>query len=43
MSRFSQRIGEKSRANDVLTGRRYAVDRPIVIEPRTVLILDIEH
>ena len=43
LERFAERIGDSSRANDVISGRRYAVDRPIVLEPRSVLLLEVDR
>ena len=40
--RFRERIGESSHATDVLTGERFSLDDSIVVEPRSVLLLELE-
>lgn len=43
LNRFAERIGDATRAEDVLTGRRYGLNRPITLEPRSVLLLEVDH
>jgi len=40
LARFVERIGDKQRATDVITGRKYRLDGSIVLEPRSVLLLE---
>ncbi len=41
-SRFDERIGGRRFATDVLSGKRFDVERSIVLEPKSVLLLEIE-
>nr|MDJ0939428.1 cyclomaltodextrinase C-terminal domain-containing protein [Woeseiaceae bacterium] len=42
MQRYAQRIGASTNGVDVVSGRRYSVTRDLVMEPRSVLILELE-
>lgn len=41
-SRFDERIGERTHAIDVISGKRYRVERELVLEPRSVLLLELD-
>lgn len=41
-SRFDERIGGRRFATDVLGGKRFDIERSIVLEPKSVLLLEIE-
>ncbi len=42
-SRFAERIGERRHATDVLSGKRYNLSRNLLLEPRSVLLLELEN
>lgn len=42
-SRFSERLGGFRHATDVISGRRFNVERSIVLEPKSVLLLELER
>lgn len=42
MSRFSERIEKRRTATDVISGKRYSVTRDLVLEPRSVLVLELD-
>ena len=41
-AQFAERIGSRRLATDVISGRRYNVSRNLVIEPRSVLLLELD-
>ena len=41
MARFSERLGDARYAEDVITGKRYGIDRSLRLEPRSVMVLQI--
>jgi len=41
-SRFAERVGDRHNAIDVISGKRYNVNRGLVLEPRSVLLLELE-
>jgi glycosidase len=41
MARFAERIGERQRARDVISGKYFDVTRNLVLDPRSVLILEL--
>lgn len=43
MSRFKERLGDSRYAEDVITGKRYGIERTIRLEPRSVMILEIDN
>ncbi len=43
LDRFEERLGDATRATDVISGRRYNVERSIALEPRSVLVLEIDR
>jgi len=40
--RFAERIGGSTHATDVISGRRYNIENSLVLEPRSVLLLELE-
>jgi len=42
MARFAERLGNSQYAEDVITGKRFGVGRSIRLEPRSVMILEIQ-
>ncbi len=42
-ARFAERIGEATHGTDVVTGERFAIDEPLVLEPRSALLLELEE
>ena len=42
LARFSERLSGKQSAEDVITGRRYGLNRTLTLEPRSVLLLDVD-
>ncbi len=42
MSRFSERIGTRRSATDVITGERLSITGDMVLEPRSVLVLEVD-
>jgi glycosidase len=43
MDRFAERIGDRTHATDVLSGRHYEITDAIALEPRSALILEIRN
>ena len=43
MSRFAERIGERRRGRDVISGKYFNVTGRLVLEPRSVLILELDE
>jgi len=41
--RFAERFGAANFATDVLTGKRFNIRTPLVLEPRSVLLLELER
>jgi len=42
MARFAERLGDSQYAEDVITGKRFGIRRSLRLEPRSVMILEIE-
>ncbi|NNC76931.1 MAG: glycoside hydrolase family 13 protein [Woeseiaceae bacterium] len=42
MSRFSERVSGRQTATDIITGKRFNIARDLVLEPRSVLILELD-
>ncbi len=42
-AQFAERIGDRSFSTDVLSGKRYNLARDIVLEPRSVLLLEVDN
>lgn len=42
MGRFAERLGRRRTATDVITGKRFNVSRDLVLEPRSVLLLELD-
>lgn len=42
MARFAERLGDSRYAEDVITGKRFGIDKSIQLEPRSVMILEID-
>ncbi len=43
LTRYAERLRGATRAQDVLTGRQVALDAPLTLSPRSVLLLEIAH
>ena len=43
MARFEERLGGKRFAEDVITGKRYGIERTLRIEPRSVMVLETDQ
>ena len=43
MARFEERLGAHRFATDVLSGKRFNIERPIKLDPKSVLLLEIEN
>ena len=43
MTRFAERLGDSRYAEDVITGKRFGIERAIQLEPRAVMILEIDN
>lgn len=41
--RFAERIGRATNGTDVISGRRYSIERSLTLEPRAALLLELEH
>ncbi len=41
-ARFAERLGDSTRATDVISGRRISIDDSIELEPMSVMILEVE-
>ncbi len=42
LSRFAERLGDAKFATDVLTGKRFNMEKQLVLEPRSALLLELE-
>lgn len=42
VERFAERLGDSAFGTDVLSGKRYNVQKPLVLEPRSALLLELE-
>ena len=42
VERFAERLGDTSFGTDVLTGKRFNMKRPLVLAPRSVLLLELQ-
>jgi glycosidase len=42
MARFTERLGDSDYAEDVITGKRFGIRRSMRLEPRSVMILEIQ-
>jgi hypothetical protein len=43
MARFADRLGNGQYAEDVISGKRFGIERAIQLEPRAVMILEIDN
>jgi len=43
LARFSERLSDKESAEDVITGRRYGLSGTLTLEPRSVLLLEVDN
>ena len=41
-SRFAERLGNGRTATDVISGKRFNLSRDLVLEPRSVLLLELD-
>lgn len=41
--RFAERIGDATHGTDVVTGQRFNIEDSLVLEPRSALLLELEH
>ena len=41
-ARFAERLGGRTSAEDVITGKRFNIESSIMLEPRSVMILEVE-
>ncbi len=42
MARFTERLGNSTSAEDVITGKRFNIESAIALEPRSVMILEVK-
>jgi len=42
MARFTERLGNSTSAEDVITGKRFNIESAIMLEPRSVMILEVK-